>query len=56
MKKKLSVRSMRNIHAGNTSCLTAIALTTVAASLFGGVGAILGAGVAITGPKCLDWW
>lgn len=37
-------------------CVTSIAYTAAVGSLFGGVGAILGAAAAATGPNCLAWW
>ncbi len=37
-------------------CLTSVVTTAAVGGLFGGVGAILGAAAAATGPNCLEWW
>lgn len=37
-------------------CLTSVALSASVGGLFGGVGAIIGAAVAVTGPNCYALW
>ncbi|MES3016638.1 MAG: hypothetical protein V4721_02615 [Bacteroidota bacterium] len=37
-------------------CVTSIVATAAVGGLFGGVGALLGAAAAATGPNCLGWW
>lgn len=40
--------------AGN--CVTSIVATAAVGGIFGGVGALVGAAAAATGPNCLGWW
>ena len=37
-------------------CVTSIVATAAVGGLFGGVGAIIGAAAAASGPNCLGWW
>ena len=54
--RPMSDEELDVLPGGVDQCLASIALTASVGSLFGGVGAVVGAVVAGTGPNCLAWW
>lgn len=54
--RELTEKEMEEISFGNMQCAKVIAIGGVIGGFFGGVGAIVGAAIAGTGPDCLGWW
>lgn len=52
----MSDEELDQLPGAANDCLTSIAFTAAVGGLFGGVGAIVGAATAATGPNCLGWW
>lgn len=54
--RTMSDEELDELTGAADDCLTSIAYTAAVGGLFGGVGAIIGATAAATGPNCLAWW
>lgn len=54
--RAMSDEELEQLPGAAGDCLTSIALTASVGGLFGGVGAIIGAAAAASGPNCLGWW
>jgi len=55
--KTLNFKEMEKVQGGGSAeCGVALAFSTGAGAIFGGIGALVGAAAAATGPSCLAWW
>lgn len=54
--RPMSDEELDLLPGGVNQCAASIALTASVGGLFGGVGALVGAIAAATGPNCLSWW
>ncbi len=54
--KVMSDEELDQLSGAAGDCLTSVVTTAAVGGLFGGVGAIIGAAAAATGPNCLAWW
>lgn len=52
----MSDEELEHLSGEAGQCLTSIVATAAVGGLFGGVGAIVGAAAAASGPNCLGWW
>lgn len=52
----LSDDELEQLPGGSGECLTSIVMSAAVGGIFGGVGAIIGAAAAASGPACLGWW
>lgn len=53
-----SIEEMENLEGGIDAgkCVTSIAVSATVGGLFGGIGTLVGAAVAATGPNCAGLW
>jgi len=54
--KELTDREADELKGSVSQCGYNIAVSATVGGLFGGVGAVIGAVAAATGPSCLGWW
>lgn len=54
--KVISDEELDQLSGAAGDCLTSVALSASIGGLFGGVGAIVGAAIAVTGPSCYEIW
>ena len=52
----MSDEELDQLPGAASQCLTSIVATAAVGGLFGGIGAIIGATAAASGPNCLGWW
>jgi len=53
---ELTFDELEQHRGGTEDCAKAVVIGAGVGSFFGGVGTIVGAGLAATGPECLGWW
>lgn len=55
--RKFTMEEMEDLAGGTSAdCAVSIGLSAAIGGFFGGVGTLVGAAIAATGPSCAGWW